>query len=133
MSFIFSGFTPLRALVDKAQQRSYLENIGSTAEIAFRDGVNGQHTGRVYRRKGRSHQASSPGEYPAADSGAHRATISYKVTSRQVVIGSGRSYAIYLREGTSKMARRKMSDDALKEAMVLEQGTIGRFARFARG
>lgn len=133
MSFIFSGWEPFVALVDKARKRSYLENVGSTAEIAFRNGVNGQHEGRVYRRKGRSHQASAPSEYPAADSGKHRKTISHKVTTNQVVIGSGMHYAIYLREGTSRMARRKMSDDALKEAMVLEAGTLGEYVRFARG
>lgn len=49
-----------------------------------------------------------------------------------MTIGTNRPYSIFLRMGTSRMARRKMSDDALKEGMRAA-GRMGRWVEWARG
>lgn len=131
----FTGWRPFYMFRDYAVDRAYLRRIGATAERIFKDGVASPKSGRVYRRAGgRSHRASAPGEYPAKDTGRHVATISHRINGRtEMVIGSGMFYAQFLRNGTSKMARRLMSDTALNRAIEQDDVGIGRFARFRHG
>ena len=82
----------------------------------------GRHTGRIYRRKRGYHQASAPGEFPANDTGRLLASMKRSVSSDEAKIGTNMFYAKYLREGTRKMARRKMSDDAIKEGVEVNKG-----------
>lgn len=71
-------------------------------------------TGRIYpskHRKGAMHQASAPGEFPAADSGRlHQSITTVKVRDddNAVVVETGANapYAIMLEYGTSKMEPR---------------------------
>jgi len=73
--------------------------------------------GRVYRRRGKVHRASAPGDYPAVDTGRLARSTTVAVNYPAAWIGSGVSYAPYLMFGTSKMARRKLYGDALEEAI----------------
>lgn len=130
MSLIFTGWRAFYAYRDYGVDQAYLRRIGASAKKVFIDGIRSPKTGRVYRRRGRSHRASAPGEYPARDSGRHIATVDYKVSGSEVTVGSGQEYAAYLRNGTYKMARRLMSDTALNRAIENDTVGIGRFARF---
>lgn len=125
-------FTPWRkflAFRDMGVTDAYLRRIAATAERIFKDGTNPPKSGRIYiRRGGRRHQASARTEYPARDTGSHFKTISSFSNSEEAVVGSGMYYAKFLRDGTRKMARRKMSDNALQEAQGKD--FIGRFMRF---
>ena len=48
------------------------------------------------------------------------------MTSNSVTIGTSMPYSGFLRRGTSKMARRKMSDNALEEGMKAQSsGPVG--------
>lgn len=64
----------------------------------------GPKSGRVYRRGGVTHQASSPGQPPATDIGA--LVDSVKVNLSDSSVGSNLAYAAYLEYGTRKMAPR---------------------------
>lgn len=131
MSLVFTGWRAFYAFRDYGVDEAYLRRIGASAKRTFIDGIRSPKSGRVYRRRGRSHRASAPYEFPARDSGRHIATVDYKVSGRtEVVVGSGMEYAQYLRNGTYKMARRLMSDTALNRALERDTVGIGRFVRF---
>lgn len=67
----------------------------------------GSRSGRIYTYRGRPHQASAPGEPPAKRSGRLLGSSSYVVRgSRQMEVGESVEYALYLEEGTVKMAPR---------------------------
>lgn len=70
-------------------------------------------TGRIYaskHRKGKKHQASAPGEFPAADSGRlHQSITSVEASTKDLIrfeTGPNTDYARMLEEGTSKMEPR---------------------------
>lgn len=80
---------------------------------------------------------SAPGAWPFVQSGKMKGTIDMEVSSSSVTIGSnayrgGVPYSLYLREGTpgGQMARRKMSDDALKLGM--KSAHLGRWVEWSR-
>lgn len=106
------------ALHSKAHVTRWLGSVADGMRDVFRQGMLGPHTGRVYRRRGRVHQASvnrRRAEYPASDTGRLLASLRAESTDRTARVGTGAPYAAYLRSGTSRMKRRKMSDDALDE------------------
>lgn len=80
---------------------------------AFEKIKNPPKTGRIYPsrgRKGALHQASAPGQPPAADTGELHDSLSTVEKSKPGLIrfetGANGPYAIPLEEGTSKMAPR---------------------------
>lgn len=112
----FKPWRPFVALRDRTVDRRFLTRAGEMAKRHFADGMNGSHSGRTYIRPGgRVHQASAPGEFPAKDSGALLKSIGTEVTATYMRVGTNMPYSIYLRYGTSKMAPRKMSKEALTE------------------
>ena len=91
-------------------------------------------TGRIYKslhRKGAVHQASAPGEFPAADSGRLHQSITTTVvqddnTRTAVETAANTPYAIPLELGTSKMAPRpfmspsfRLHREAIKDEVTL--------------
>ena len=126
----FTPWRPFEVFRDHGVTTAYLRRIGATAAAEFRNQTAASKSGRVYMRRGKAHQASAPGEYPARDSGAHSATIDFVAGVDRVEVGSGMFYAKYLRYGTSKMAPRRMSQDALRTAISRDGFGIGRFVRF---
>lgn len=68
----------------------------------------GPKTGRIYRFRGRPHQASAPGEAPANRSGRLLRSSDYKVSgSYQMRVGETVDYAKFLEEGVrGRMAPR---------------------------
>lgn len=75
-------------------------------------------SGRVYKRQGRDHQASAPGEPPAIDEAQLIASFEFKKETayRAVVsIGGTRApYAVYLEYGTAHMAARPFWGKAIE-------------------
>lgn len=67
----------------------------------------GAKTGRIYKRKGVTHQASAPGQSPASDTGTLKKSI-YSERARKLtyVVGSRIVYALHLEYGTTRMAAR---------------------------
>lgn len=120
----FQPWSRFRAEKDRAAIRRWLKGIGEAGEKAF-------------KTMGHYPPASSPSEYPAIRSGALRASIGHEVTDDTVTIGSdapegggGASYSLYLRHGTTKMRRRKMSDNALREGM--QGARLGKWVQWTR-
>jgi len=101
----FKEWAPFWAKRDKAAFKRWLNAVAQESEKAF-------------KRMGKYPPASKPSEYPAVRSGRLRASIKTRVTDTFVEISSNTSYSHFLRHGTRKMARRKMSDNALKEGLA---------------
>jgi len=67
----------------------------------------GKRSGRIYTFRGRAHQASAPGEAPANRTGRLAGSSSYNVRDyTQMEVGETADYALFLEEGTVKMAPR---------------------------
>lgn len=100
---------------DQAVIKNWLHTVREKSQKVFERGINGPHNGAVARRKnGEIFLRSTPGQFPARDSGRLLASIKTAQTTTEAVIGTNVEYAQYLRTGTRKMARRKMSDHALR-------------------
>jgi phage gpG-like protein len=119
MSFTleFSPWGTFQARKKREEIRRWLRAVGDAAETAFKN-------------MSKYPPASSSGQYPAVRTGRLRASIRTVVTDSSVTIGTNTRYSMFLRTGTSKMARRKMSDDALKEGM--HAGRLGHWAEWSR-
>lgn len=101
-------FTPwghFYARKKREEIRRWLHSIGEASVDAFKSGM------------GEYPPASAPGAWPNRRSGRLRASVRAEVKSDEVTVGTSMPYSLYLRHGTSKMKRRKMSDDALKAGM----------------
>lgn len=77
---------------------------------------------RLFRRKlKRGAGVSAPGDYPIQKTGLlGRNTQITRLSARRGVIESDTKYAGFLAGGTSKMKRRKMAGNALKEILQRE-------------
>ncbi|QBQ72040.1 hypothetical protein Milano_017 [Agrobacterium phage Milano] len=71
-------------------------------------------------------------EYPARDTGDLFRSAKKRVARDEMEVGTNMFYSRFLREGTSKMARRKMSDTALEESLPELERKVGRFAYWKR-
>ena len=84
------------------------------------DGIQGgPKTGRIYKRRSTSHQASSPGQYPASDTGNLASNISIKVKRRgNEYIGrvtSSADYSKHLEYGTMNIFARPFMQPSLEK------------------
>jgi HK97 gp10 family phage protein len=71
----------------------------------------GARSGRVYRRRSVTHQASAPGEFPKSDmggSGGLTGSLFFRVAADKLsaIWGTALNYGKYLEFGTSRMAAR---------------------------
>jgi HK97 gp10 family phage protein len=77
----------------------------------------GAKSGRVYVRRGKSHQASAPGQAPATDTGSLVSSIKFKqVTRLTAEVESRLAYAAFLEFGTQRMAARPAWVPAIEKA-----------------
>jgi HK97 gp10 family phage protein len=119
-----------------------LQQGGLAIENTATEGIiNPPKTGRIYPskyRKGAMHQASAPGEFPAADSGRlHQSLTTAPVENgpqRFVVqTGANTPYATHLELGTAKMAPRPFMGPAFDENLEKNKTRIrNAVARAAR-
>ena len=105
ISIEFVPWNRFRARKKDAEIKRWMKAIGDASVDAFKSGM------------GEYPPASAPGAWPNRRSGRLRASVRSVVTSQSVTVGTSMPYSGFLRSGTSKMARRKMSDNALKEGM----------------
>ncbi len=98
--------------------RRWLKTVGDAGVDAFRGGM------------GNYPPASDPGAWPNNRTGRLGRSIRSVVSTDEVTIGTSMFYSIFLRRGTSKMARRKMSDNALQEGM--KKARLGRWVEWSR-
>jgi hypothetical protein len=68
----------------------------------------GSRSGRVYRRRSVTHQASAPGEYPKSDTGQLVASLFFKVAADKLsaFFGTMLDYGKWLEYGTRLMSAR---------------------------
>lgn len=130
---MFIEFIPwglFEAFRDKSIDKRFLDAAAHESEDAFRTGLASSKSG--IHHPGLPRRSSAPGEYPANQRGALRSSISSVVGSDEMTVGSNVFYSIFLRGGTRFMARRKMSDDALKEGVPRARSVLKGFARWRR-
>lgn len=109
----------VRPVVSRSLKRGALR-IENTAVEGI---IDPPKTGRIYpskHRKGATHQASAPGEFPAADSGRlHQSitTVTVEDSDHAIVVETGANtpYAEPLELGTSKMEPRPFMTPAFRE------------------
>lgn len=75
----------------------------------------GGRTGRIYRRRSVTHQASAPGEYPKSDTGRLASSIRTDFSFLNASVGSDLNYSTWLETGTNKMAARPWLGRTLEE------------------
>lgn len=126
----FVPWSRFRAVKDDAAIKEWLKGVTDAAKATFRSGMTGPHSGRVYRRRGRLHKASAPGEYPATETGRLLKSAGTAVTKDEGEFGVNTFYASFLAHGTRKMAKRRMAKEAMQEGR--KAATLRSFARFER-
>lgn len=135
--FTFIPWGAFRAFRNKRVTTAFLKDVAKTSYDILRQGIlNPPKTGRIYRRKRGMHQASvniSEAEYPANETGALYRSADWTATANKAEIGTDMYYSKYLREGTKRMERRKMSDNAMKEGIDKARGRLGHWAEWKRG
>ena len=105
--------------MEKDSIKNWLREIGQASEQAFRDGMSQQFP-----------PASAPGAWPANRTGDLKGSIRSEVSGDVLTVGTGEVYSVYLRYGTSRMKRRKMSDNALQEG-IGKAGNIKRWVEWS--
>lgn len=79
--------------------------------------TDGNKSGRVYQRRGIVHQASAPGEPPAADTGTlhNSITVELHPASLRATVNVSAEYAAALEFGTERMQPRPFMNPALQK------------------
>lgn len=110
-----------QAVADEVNKAAYASAQKVSAE-AKKSILDGQKSGRVYKRRSVTHRASAPGEAPASDTGRLANSInSYPVGNGEAISVAGRgtvNYAAMLEFGTSKVAPRPFMFPALEKSRV---------------
>jgi len=113
-------FQPWRRFVayrDRRVTTTFMRDAAKEFNKEYRKAIaSPPKTGRMYRRKHGLHQASRPlTEYPANETGALQNSVRSDATSDTATVGTTMFYGKFLREGTRKMQRRKMSDNIVRD------------------
>lgn len=76
----------------------------------------GGRSGRIYRRRSVTHQASAPGEFPKSDTGQLISSLFFRVGGDKLssFFGTALNYGRYLEFGTSRMRKRPWLRPTLK-------------------
>lgn len=100
-----------------AQAEAQLRKIGDDLVTAIKDDMAGPKSGKVYRRRGRIHRASAPGESPAIDSRALVDSISQPRAQSpfRVVFEIGARHAELLEGTESRPGKRPFVRRAIAE------------------
>ena len=112
ISFSFTPWRKFHAAHDKSAIRRWLQSVADTSQQIF-TGSMGYHP-----------PSSSPGAWPNVRTAGLRRSVKTEVKAMEMTIGTSQPYSGFLRKGTRKMARRKMSDNALKEGLAASKGRL---------
>lgn len=143
----FKPWRPLHAQYRRDVVQRFLNDVAATTHQKLRTGMERARGGRLYTtyfrtigdrvvpvgKRPRPHRASAPGEFPAVDTGRLRNSIRSQVTASSAETGTNMHYARWLRSGTKRMKKRKMSKEALQQAAPIAWSRKGRFAQFRQG
>lgn len=132
MNFTFAPWPRFYAKLDEKVIQRYLHGVAVAVEKTFIEGMRSPKSGQWYWRRSRWHQASAPGEYPAIDTGRLLGSLHSELTQRSAEIGTNMFYSKYLREGTRRMARRKMSDNAMQEGAPKARSLLKGYAKWSK-
>lgn len=122
------------ARVRQAVQRGLVRGGEDVRTEALRLILETAKTGRLYRRRSVTHQASAPGEAPASDTGTlvSRVVVDYSRLGGLVVsVGAHTAYAAYLEFGTRRMAPRPFMRPALAAKAKGIEADVAREVRAA--
>ncbi len=115
MRFIFTPWRNFIAYRDRRVTTAFLRFAAKDMEKEYKKRIlSPPKTGRIYHRKHGRHQASRAGEFPANETGALARSVRSNSNATEASVGTNMFYSKFLREGTRKMARRRMADDILK-------------------
>jgi phage gpG-like protein len=116
LGFVFTPWRRIFAYRDRRVTSAFMREAAKEFSDAYREAINSPpKTGRIYRRKRGLHQASKGlVEYPATDTGKLAASVTPESTPERATTGTTMFYGKFLRTGTRKMARRKMSDNIVR-------------------
>jgi len=122
MSWVFTPWGPFKAFRVKSATTSFMRDVANNSYRILREGLkNPPKTGEYYHGKsGRRVRASvnrNAAEYPAMDTGALYRSAGKTSSAARAEIGTNMFYSKFLREGTKKMRRRKMSDTAMRQGI----------------
>lgn len=128
---LFKPWRAFKASLDPVAIPRFLRSVAKESKAAFVKGMNEPKTGRWY--SGKPRRSSAPGEYPAVQSGRLLKSAGTRVTSDSATVGTNTYYAKWLREGTRRMQRRKMSTEALREGVEASRPLLKGVIGFRRG
>lgn len=115
---------PITEKVRQAIMRGVVKGTEEVRNEMVRLIQSGPKTGRVYTRRGVSHQASAPGEPPATDTGrlVNSITTEYDAAKLTGTVSANTEYAEFLEYGTQTMAERPFMRPALanKQEKIIE-------------
>jgi hypothetical protein len=114
----FTPWHPFEARKKYSAISSWLHAVAEASKAAFKGGMGGFPP------------PSAPGAWPNKRTNSLYGSVDAVVEGYSMTVGSNMYYSHYLRYGTSKMKRRKMSDDALREGM--RAGRLGRWVEWSR-
>lgn len=123
----------LEAKIDGAVSDAIAETaLAIKAEVVTRI-QRGPATGRIYKRRGVTHQASGPGEAPMSDTGALAGSVYEDISPMLATVGSRLAYASYLEEGTRRITpRRVWRPVAEKQAREFRKRVVDNIAEVTR-
>lgn len=84
----------------------------------------GPKTGRIYKRRGVTHQASAPGQAPATDTGMLARNIVSSAKDGVAVVEARTKYAVHLEYGTRRTAARPFLTPAVERNRARIQGLV---------
>jgi HK97 gp10 family phage protein len=118
MDEFLSNLQKLQATTGGAALGQAMMAGGEVLQGAIKISFQGSKGGRTYKRGGKSHTASAPGEPPAIDYGFLLGSIKGKLTnttetSATVEVSADKEYAGRLEFGTGKMAARPFMRPAM--------------------
>ena len=125
-SITVTGFEEAVASMDVAKNKmrevvlDTLEDAGlRTHANAVRGLQRGPKSGRIYKRGNITHQASSPGQYPASNTGRLVSSVEIEGIGTNVVrVGTALTYGAYLEFGTSEMSARPWLTPSFEAALI---------------
>jgi hypothetical protein len=96
----------VRSVADPTALTPVLSALGIELVGLMQTDLSRHGSGRIYRRRGVTHQASAPGEPPATDTGIYKGSWAWKVDRDGLSVGTPDERGPWFEFGTSRMRPR---------------------------